>query len=245
MDEREYVMGDHGRVIPLSEFDRSRPGYTRAYFDDGVGLSNYRLGYDKATVWDQMHPVALLLREYLLPRSVVEFGCAKGVLVGCFRELGVEAVGYDASEYAVGEADEAVRPYLRVADVASRDATLSFTTADLAISMEMLEHVPEGDVPTALRNIRMATGDWCFLTIHLRDPNAAGPEVLHVDLHDLTHRTLAPRAWWNDRLEEAGFAPAGIMEAVLARDPWIVRNGWKVFLRRPLESGRVAHGARS
>src|SRR5437868_9639087 len=37
------------------------------------------------------------------PRTVLDVGCAKGFLVECLRDRGVDAFGFDISDYAIGE----------------------------------------------------------------------------------------------------------------------------------------------
>src|SRR5437870_13556529 len=52
------------------------------------------------------------------PRKVLDVGCAKGFLVECLRDRGVEAYGFDISEYAISQVRRDVRPYCKVASVA-------------------------------------------------------------------------------------------------------------------------------
>src|SRR5919109_521312 len=47
----------------------------------------------------------------LKPRRVLDVGCAKGFLVECLRDRGVEAYGFDVSEYALGEVRPDIRRY--------------------------------------------------------------------------------------------------------------------------------------
>ena len=51
------------------------------------------------------------------PRSVMDAGCALGMLVEQLRARGVEAEGIDISGYAIAQTHESVRPYVRVASV--------------------------------------------------------------------------------------------------------------------------------
>src|SRR2546430_12388218 len=47
----------------------------------------------------------------LEPRTVLDVGCAKGFLVECLRDRGIDAYGLDISEYAIKDVRPDIRPY--------------------------------------------------------------------------------------------------------------------------------------
>ena len=45
--------------------------------------------------------IATQIKEKYRPKTVLDAGCAMGLLVAALRDLGVEAYGVDLSEYAI------------------------------------------------------------------------------------------------------------------------------------------------
>ena len=82
--------------------------------------------------------VADRIVQDLAPRSVLDAGCALGLLVESLRDRNVEAYGVDISEYAISQ----VR-----SDIAAFTWQGSITDPlprryDLIVSIEVLEHLP-------------------------------------------------------------------------------------------------------
>jgi SAM-dependent methyltransferase len=89
----------------------------------------------------------------LQPRTVLDAGCAKGFLVHALRERGVEAYGIDVSEYAVANAIESVRPFVRIG---SMTEPLD-RRYDLITCIEAIEHVEPSQVRAAVDTLCAAT----------------------------------------------------------------------------------------
>ena len=99
--------------------------YDQSYFDGSTARDKHNAGYDKYERWyrknsetslgefwkDYAH--ALFKEHKLRGKKVLEIGCAKGFVVEDLRELGIDAYGLDVSEYAISQASEKIRPYLR------------------------------------------------------------------------------------------------------------------------------------
>mmetsp|Transcript_27037 Transcript_27037/g.58989 ORF Transcript_27037/g.58989 Transcript_27037/m.58989 type:complete len:272 (+) Transcript_27037:252-1067(+) len=94
---------------------------------------------------------------------------------------------------------------------------------DLVFSSDVLEHIPEVDIPEVLAELaRVSKGD-IFLSISLRraggGPPAPAPAVIHV--------TVKPRAWWDKMFAQVGCAiNRRSIDAVLAGrsmqiEPWL------------------------
>jgi SAM-dependent methyltransferase len=75
------------------------------------------------------------------PGSVLDVGCARGLLVQSFTVQGVEAWGLDISAHAIASAHEDVRDRLRVAS--ATDPIEGHY--DLVTCIEVLEHMSEAD----------------------------------------------------------------------------------------------------
>ncbi len=89
-----------------------------------------------------------IVRE-LQPQTVLDVGCAIGLLVEALRARGVEAFGVDVSEYAISEVHESVRAFCKVAGAAE-----PFDRHyDLITCIEVLEHMPPEQAPEAIANL--------------------------------------------------------------------------------------------
>ena len=113
------------------------------------------------------------------PRSVIDAGCALGMLVEQLRTRGVEAEGIDISGYAIAQTHESVRPYVRVASV-----TEPFGRRyDLIVCIEVLEHMPRHEAEAAIANMCMWSDDILF---------SSSP----YDHKEATHLNVNPPEYW-------------------------------------------------
>ena len=126
-------------------------GYPKEYYDvfgkDGVSyLESDILRQFMASVADRIvndfHPVTLL-----------DAGCAMGVLVSEFRKRNVEAYGIDYSDYAIENADKIARPYCYQGSLADPIPEPLNQRYDLITCIEVLEHMSVEDGRKAIQNL--------------------------------------------------------------------------------------------
>lgn len=152
--------------------------YDEEYYDGGKGYHTY--GDDsRFQEWADD-----IVRRYN-PKSVLDFGCAKGYLVKALRDKGIEAWGYDVSEWAIEQAPDEIKEYLSSSDI---------HTADLVVSYDTFEHIPEEQL-TNVRGALRASGKRFFFTVGtLRTPNWE---------HDASHVTMRDISYWQEWMPEA------------------------------------------
>ena len=139
------------------------------------------------------------------PRSVMDAGCAFGMLVEQLRARGIEAEGIDISGYAIAQAHESVRPYVRVASV-----TEPFGRRyDLIVCIEVLEHMPRHEAEAAIANMCAWSDDILF---------SSSP----YDHKEATHMNVNPPEYWADRFARHGFFRDIDFDASFLT-PWAVR----------------------
>jgi SAM-dependent methyltransferase len=124
----------------------------------------------------------------LRPTSVLDAGCAMGMLVEALHARGVDAWGIDISEYAIGK----VAP-----EVADRCRVGSLTDPlegrfDLTTCIEVLEHMPSDDSYVALKNLCHASDRILFSS----SPN---------DYAEPSHVNVRPPEWWSAQFAALGF----------------------------------------
>jgi len=139
------------------------------------------------------------------PRSVMDAGCAFGMLVEQLRARGIEAEGIDISGYAIAQAHESVRPYVRVASV-----TEPFGRRyDLIVCIEVLEHMPRHEAEAAIANMCAWSDDILF---------SSSP----YDHKEATHMNVNPPEYWADQFARHGFFRDVDFDASFLT-PWAVR----------------------
>src|SRR5690349_17560182 len=68
--------------------------------------------------------------------TILDFGCARGYVVRAFREMGYEAFGYDASTWALDNADPVTAPYLY-----REESSIIGSDFAWVIAKDVLEHI--------------------------------------------------------------------------------------------------------
>jgi 2-polyprenyl-3-methyl-5-hydroxy-6-metoxy-1,4-benzoquinol methylase len=94
----------------------------------------------------------------IAPKTVLDAGCAIGLLVEALRDRGVDARGIDLSSWAIEHAPEKVRPFVREGSIAEPfDARY-----DLIVCIEVLEHMPPDEADRAIANFAAHADDVIF-----------------------------------------------------------------------------------
>src|SRR5258708_8876694 len=132
----------------------------------------------------------------LNPRTVLDVGCAKGFLVECLRDRGVEAYGFDVSEYAIGEVRPDIMQYCWVGS-ASDSISKSY---DLITCIEVCEHLAESEAEDAVRQMTSHADTILF---------SSTPG----DFEEPTHINVRPVIDWLRLFARFSFAPDQAFDA--------------------------------
>jgi SAM-dependent methyltransferase len=124
----------------------------------------------------------------LKPRSVLDAGCAMGLLVEQLCERGVDAYGIDISEYAISQVPEAVGDRCRVGSLI--DAIDG--RYDLVTCIEVVEHMVPDEAQKAIANMCAVTDRVLFSS----SPN---------DYAEATHVNVRPPEGWAADFAAQGF----------------------------------------
>ena len=128
------------------------------------------------------------IQQDLQPASVLDAGCAFGLLVECLRQRGVEAWGIDISEYALQNVPAAVHPYCRLGSI-----TWPFDRRyDLIVCIEVLEHLPSGDAEKAIQNLCQAADRVLFSSTPF-------------DYKETSHFNVQPPEYWAELFARQSF----------------------------------------
>lgn len=139
------------------------------------------------------------------PATVLDAGCAYGLLVECLRRRGVQAFGVDISQHAIGQAHPDARPYCWVGSAAE-----AFPQRyDLIVSIEVLEHMPQTDAERAIVNFCQHSDDVLFSSTPF-------------DYKEVTHFNVQPPETWAELFARHDFYRDVDFDASVIT-PWAVR----------------------
>ena len=162
--------------------------YNRGYYKDGCGRD-----YSDADYWlNEFNAHAKAVVEKYNPKTFLDVGCAFGYFVAAMRDLGVEAYGLDISEYAISNARDDIKPYLRIQDPIDGYPVDFPEKFDCVSAIEVAEHLREED----------ADGFIHFLCSH-------GDTVIFsstpTDFTEVTHHNVQQKEYWAKRFAKEGF----------------------------------------
>lgn len=151
--------------------------YDEEYYEGGKGYHGYN--FDR-----RFEDQAEFILHHYNPKSVLDFGCAKGYLVQALRNIGVEAYGYDISKYALGAAPEDVQPYVQN----------RLRKVDLIVSFDTFEHIPITQLKKVRDQLRAHGNRFHFVVGTLNTPDWQ---------HDASHVSMHELGWWQEFMPEA------------------------------------------
>ena len=141
----------------------------------------------------------------IAPATVLDAGCAIGLLVEALRARGVDATGIDISPYAIAQAPDGVRPYCRQGSIAEELPR----RYDLIVSIEVVQHTQPREADAAIANFCRHTDDVVF---------SSSP----VDYTRPSHTTVRPTEDWAVAFAQHGFYRDVDFDGSLIT-PWAIR----------------------
>jgi SAM-dependent methyltransferase len=164
-------MGGTMSDIPR-EFDAS--WYDYYYFADPRGKAFRRAngsieywGYRNLEGWwDGAVPIAKAWKTMFNPRNMLDIGCGRGAFTLAARNEGIEAYGFDFSEYAINNLCPGCRrEWFRVWDATETPWPYGDKSFDLVVCLDCLEHLYSEDIPKVVDEMYRVARKWVFLQI--------------------------------------------------------------------------------
>jgi len=176
------------------------------YFDAHYYAHGCGEPYGRSEAWLAMfNAIAGRIQQEIGPASVMDAGCAMGLLVEALRQRGVEAYGMDISEYSIGRVHPDIQPYCQVGSV-----TEPFEQGyDLIVSIEVLEHMSAPESEKTVENFCQHTDDVLFSSTPF-------------DYKEATHFNVQPPEYWAELFARHGFYRDVDFDASFIT-PWAVR----------------------
>jgi len=133
-------------------------------------------------------------------RTVIDIGCGLAEIVEAFQDLGIHAIGIEPSSAALALIPENICSHILPCSIT--DVSIASVLAecrdgrfDVALAMELLEHIPETKMDAVISNI----GALADIVI------ATTPKPNLWDNEDPTHLCVEPTSFWINRFSAAGF----------------------------------------
>jgi glycosyltransferase involved in cell wall biosynthesis/2-polyprenyl-3-methyl-5-hydroxy-6-metoxy-1,4-benzoquinol methylase len=160
--------------------------YDERYYESHCG----GLPYDRSEPhWMQFFDgIAAKIALGLGPRTVLDVGCAIGMLVEALRSHDVDATGVDISEWAISQIPEPTQGYCRVGSI-TEDFGGHY---DLITCIEVVEHLPRSMAGTAIANLCRHADQILF---------SSSPD----DFDEPTHLNVETTAYWAELFGTNGF----------------------------------------
>ena len=198
----------------------AEPAYDAFYYAHDCGIPYERNDHWLGFFGDMADRIVATYK----PRTVLDAGCAMGILVECLHVRGVDVWGVDVSEYAIGKVHESVRDRCFVGSLADGLPEGVPDRFDMVTCVEVIEHLPPELEQRALATLTGAT-DRLYLS--------SSP----LDYGEATHLNVHPPEYWGRRLVDLGFVRDVDGPHMLPGAPW---GG--VYERTALELEAVVEG---
>lgn len=180
--------------------------YDEAYYTAGTKSNYLPYGPGEWADW-----IAEMVVEYDNPASVIEAGCAYGFVTERLRAKGVDARGFDISDFAVRVARERGLADVVALGDASDPATWPAGDVELFLACELGEHLIPDQVDRMLAGARTVARRALLLVGMF--PDGTPPEQIHEHIgsgaeKDLSHINVTTTGWWVEHATAAGWEVA-------------------------------------
>jgi len=134
--------------------------------------------------------------------SVLDVGCAKGFMLYDMAQLipGIQVEGLDISSYAIENAMESMRPFVRVGD--ARKLPYPDQSFDVVISINTIHNLEQPELKQALREIERVSRGKSFITVDAYR-NEEEREAMYA--WNLTAKTILHVDEWKKLFREVGY----------------------------------------
>jgi len=197
---RTGKIGERAVLISDEQREISRQ-FGKDYFD-GDRMYGYGGYHYHSRFWQG---VVRRMRDYYDladDASLLDVGCAKGFMLHDFKELmpNLTIAGIDISEYAIENALETVKPFLRVGD--AKELPYEDNSFDLVTAINTIHNLPLEECKQALREIERVTRHHAFVQL---DAYRTQEEKERLERWVLTCKTYMHANEWKELFGEVGY----------------------------------------
>ena len=152
--------------------------------------------------WEPVIPTFKEFYNLTAKSRILDVGCGKGFMLHDFAQLIPEIMvaGVDISEYAIANAKEEVKPFVKVGD--ARELPFENDSFDLVISITTVHNLEREGCKKSLQELERVSSGGKFITV---DAYFNDEEKKRMDMWNLTALTYMHTDEWKDFFEEAGY----------------------------------------
>jgi ubiquinone/menaquinone biosynthesis C-methylase UbiE len=134
--------------------------------------------------------------------SLLDVGCAKAFMLHDLAELipGIQLAGIDVSAYAIENAIEDMKPFVRLAD--ARELPFPDKSFDVVISINTIHNLERAELAKALREIQRVARKGAFVTVDAYRDEAERERMM---AWNLTAKTIMSVGEWVEFFDECGY----------------------------------------
>lgn len=216
-----YLLGG-GRA--LSNYDPTV--YDDAYYQGHCGTP-YDRDYNNGMWLRFFSLIAKAIVNEYHPVRFLDVGCAKGFLVECLQDMGVDAYGFDISSVALGAVRDDVKSRCKVGS--SNDGNSYDGHFDVIACIEVVEHLTPQMGEETIR-LLCEHGDVIVFS--------SSPD----DLSEPTHINVQPGRYWEALFRKFGFEPSPgdcWSSKTIAPHAQVFKHRWMVRIEETLASSAV------
>jgi SAM-dependent methyltransferase len=167
-------------------------------------------------------PIVKAWKTIFQPKNMLDVGTGRATLVAYARRAGIEADGFDFSEWAVNEGryPQCKREWLKVHD-ATKPWPYQNNSYDLVVALDLMEHIYLDDLDFVISELHRVAKKWIFLQTAVagsgglqgRDEDGyilKKGEPVPIELQGCAvagHVLLRKEQWWYEKLEHENWMP--------------------------------------
>ncbi len=164
--------------------------------------------------------LADLIFEWAQPASAGDFGCGRGFLVEYLARKGVDVTGVDVSPAVLKFVDPGTRSRIQIRDLSKRQDVGAF---DLAVSVEVAEHLPKRASQTFVQNLTRAAQR--NIVFSAAQPGQWGAGHINCQPQSFWIGLFEQQGWRYDESASESFSRAVQgSEALVDSAPWLIEN---------------------
>ena len=190
------------RAAEKTEADRQIARQFGKEFFDGERRTGYGGFHYNPRFWQPVIPDFVSHFKLSASSSILDVGCAKGFMLYDFTQAlpGIQVHGIDISSYAIENAVEPMRPFVKVGD--ARKLPFPDKSIDVVISITTVHNFEGAELAQALREIERVQRKGSFITV---DAYRNDEEKEAMYAWNLTAKTILHVDEWKRLFKEVGY----------------------------------------
>ncbi len=197
--------------------------YDEKYFADKDGKTFHRSdgsidhwGYrNPEGEWLGCKPITEAWKIIFNPKNMLDVGCGRGPFVAYARDIGIEAEGFDFSEWAISNPyPRCKKEWIKIHDAVQR-WPYPDKKFDLVVILDLFEHMYIDDIEFAVNEMYRCANKWVFLQIAVSGSGGLQGNTSYILNKDSSvpvelemcavagHVTVQPESFWYKKLNRS------------------------------------------